>query len=134
MSKSAPLEEWIELYENKANERFERDERFELFYLPEKGFVEIMDTGKMVWVNQLCGEFKFWRDFIERVTRKLGYSHAGTLCIRHIKAYLRMAGFAPYKVEVTEQGERYFCVDKNTGQKGQASPAGKNTYYITWEV
>lgn len=128
------LEEWIERYENKTNEWFERDERFELFYLPEKGFVEIMDTGKMVWVNQLCGDFNFWRDFIERLTQKLGYSHAGTLCIRNIKAYLRMAGFIPYKVEETEQGERYFVTDKHTGQKGLASPAGEKTYYVTWEV
>lgn len=128
------LEEWIDFYEKKTKEKFERDKRFELFYLPEKGFAEVVDTGKMLWVNQMCGEFKFWRAFVEKISKKCGYSHAGTFCIRHIKAYIRMAGFVPYRIEETEQGNRYFCADKNTGQQGQASPAGKGTYYITWEV
>lgn len=131
---SKTLEEWIEFYEKKTKEKFERDKRFELFYLPEKGFAEVMNTGKMLWVNQMCGDFKFWRDVVEKLTRQFGYSHAGTFCIRHIKAYIRMAGFVPYRIEHTEQGDRYFCTDKHTGQKGLASPAGENTYYITWEV
>ena len=132
MSKS--LEQWIALYNKKTGEQFERDKRFELFCLPEKGFAEIADTGKMIWVNQMCGDFKFWRHFVEDLSRKFAYSHAGTICIRHIKAYIRMAGFVPYRIEQTEQGDRYFCTDKHTGQKGQASPAGEGTYYITWEV
>ena len=128
------LEQWIALYNKKIPEGFERDKRFELFYLPNKGFAEVMDSGKMVWVNQMCGDFKFWRDFVEKVTQKLGYSHAGTLCIRNVKAYIRMAGFTVDRIEKTAQGDRYFCTDKHSGQKGQASPAGKDTYYITWEV
>ena len=58
------LEEWIALYNRKNYEEFKRDEKFELFYLPEKGFAEIADTV----------------------------------------------------------------------QKGQASPASKDTWFITWEV
>jgi len=132
MSKS--LDDWIKIYNKKIPEGFKRDERFALFYLPEKGFAEVADVGKMIMVNQLCGEFKFWRWFAESLAQKLGYTHAGTICIRNIKPYIRMAGFVPYDTEKTSQGDRYFCKDKRTGQKGQASPAGAGTYYVTWEV
>ena len=131
---SRTLEQWIAFYDKKIREGFKRDERFELFYLPERGFAEIMATDKMIVINQLCGELKFWREFAEKLAKKIGYTHVGTLCIRNIEPYLRLVGFVPYKVEDTAQGNRYFCRDKHTGQKGQASPAGKDTYYITWEV
>ena len=51
----------------------------------------------MIIVNQMCGEFKFWRGVAEDLSRAYGYKIAGTICIR--------------------PAER-------TGQKGQASPAG----------
>ena len=128
------LEQWIALYNKKIPEGFKRDERYTLFFLPEKGFAEILASGKMIIVNQMCGEFVFWRALAEILARKFGYKHAGTICIRNVRAYIRMAGFVPYEIEKTAQGDRFFCTDKRTGQKGQASPAGKGTYYITWEV
>lgn len=133
-STSKSLDEWIELYNKKIPEGFKRDKRFTLFYLAEKGFAELSEDGTMIFIYQMCGEFKFWRFFVETLARKLGYKSAGTICIRHVKPYIRLAGFIPYKIEKTPQGDRYFCIDKNTGQKGQASPAGEGTYYITWEV
>ena len=128
------LEEWIALYNKKNYEEFKRDKKFELFYVPEKGFAEIADTGKMIMVNQMCGEFKFWRLVTEEVSRQYGYKVAGTICIRPILPYIRLAGFQIDRIEATNLGDRYFCTDKKTGQKGQASPAGKNTWFITWEV
>ena len=131
---SKTLEQWIALYNKKIPEGFKRDARFALFYLPDRGFAEVMATDKMVIVNQMCGEFKFWRSFAEKLARQFNFTHAGTICIRNVEAYIRMAGFVPYQIEQTAQGNRYFCRDKHTGQRGQASPAGKGTYYITWEV
>lgn len=131
---SRTLAQWIALYNKKISDGFKRDERFALFYLPEKGFAEIMDTGKMVVINQLCGELNFWRHVAEKISRQLGYKVAGTICIRPIRPYLRLAGFEIERVEETPQGDRFFCRHKISGQWGQASPAGKNTYYITWEV
>lgn len=128
------LDEWIALYNKKNYEEFKRDEKFGLFYLPEKGFAEIVDSGKMIIVNQMCGEFKFWRDVAEKLSRHRGYKVAGTICIRPILAYIRLAGFKIDRIEETNLGDRYFCTDKRTGQKGQASPAGKDTWFITWEV
>ena len=133
-STSKTLEEWIELYNKKVPEGFKRDKRYSLFYLAEKGFAEFGDSGTTIVVYQMCGELKFWRFFAETLARKLGYKSIGTIAVRHIKPYLRLTGFVPYKIEKTPQGDRYFCTDKNTGQKGQASPAGEGTYYITWEV
>ena len=128
------LEEWIALYDKKNHEKFKRDLRYEMFYVPEKGFAEICDTGKMIIVNQMCGEFKFWRGIAEELSRQFGYKIAGTVCIRPILPYIRLAGFVPYRIEETPIGNRYFCTDKHTGQKGQASPAGKDTWFVTWEV
>lgn len=128
------MEHWIARYNKKVPEGFKRNERFELFYLPEKGFAEVMDTGKMVIVYQVSGEFKFWRDFVEKIARKLGYTHAGTMCVRNIKPYLRMAGAVPYRIEKTSIGERYFCRDKHTGQEIEAAPLNNGVYCITWEV
>lgn len=131
---SRTLAQWIALYIKKTHEEFKRDRRFELFYLPEKGFAEIMDSGKMIVIHQMCGELKFWREFAEKIARRLGYKVAGTWCIRPIRPYIRLAGFEIEHIEETAMGDRFYCRDKRTGQWGLASPAGKGTYYVTWGV
>ena len=78
----------------------------------------------MIIVNQMCGEFKFWRGVAEDLSRAYGYKIAGTICIRPILPYIRLAGFKIDRIEKTNLGDRFFCTDKKTGQKGQASPAG----------
>ena len=128
------LEQWIAQYNKKVPEGFKRNERFELFYLPEKGFAEVMDTGKMILVYQVSGDFKFWRNFVEKIARRLGYTRAGTLCCRKIKPYLRMANAVPYRIDETPQGARYFCRDKHTGLEVEAAPLNDGLYCITWEV
>lgn len=131
---SRTLEQWIAQYNKKIPEGFRRDERFALFYLPDKGFAEIMDEGHMIVINQLCGELKFWRTFAEKLARLRGYTHAGTVCIRPIRPYIRLAGFEIERVEQTSGGERFYARDKRTGQKAILAPAGKATYFVTWEV
>lgn len=133
---SKTLEEWIDKYNKKVPEGFKRDERFELFYLPEKGFAEVMDTGEMLIVYQVSGDFKFWRGFVEKIARKLGYKRACTMCARRIDSYLRMANAVPYRTEETPIGTRYFCRDKYTGLEVEAAPLpSKNKlYFISWEV
>ena len=131
---SKTMEHYVALYNKKNPEGFKRDKRFEIFYSPEKGFAEIGDMSDMLIVNQMCGEFKFWRELVEKMSRESGYKIAGTICIRPILPYIRLAGFQIDRIEETKIGNRYFCTDKNTGQKGQASPAGKGTYLITWEM
>lgn len=131
---SRTLEQWIALYNKKIPEGFKRNENFSLFYLPDKGFAEIGDTGKMIIVYQVCGVLKFWRGIAEEFSRRLGYKVAGTYFIRPIRPYIRLAGFEIDHIEETAQGDRFFCYDKRTNQQGVASPVGKNIYRITWEV
>ena len=136
---SKTLEEYIELYNKKVPEKFKRDERYELFYLPAYGFCEIGVTDKMIVANQLCGNIRFWRSILEKVAKISNVSVIGTYCIRNIIPYIKVAGFSIRGSEETKEGRRYFCEDFETGQKGWASPAwlmpnGKRAYYITWEV
>lgn len=128
------MNKWIELYNKKVPAGFKRDERFTLFYSQKKGFAEIADTGKMVVVNQVCGDLKFWRKFTERLVRQLGYTHAGTITCRPILPFLRLSGVSVDDVEETEFGNRYFFTDKRTAKKGRASPTDEGSYCVTWEV
>ena len=126
--------EWVALYNKKVSPKFKRDERFALFYLPEKGFAEIGDSGKMIIVNQVCGELKFWRGVAENIARQRERSHLGTICLRPVLPYLRLAGVRITNQAETEFGTRYFFEDKHTRQKGRASPADDGSCFITWEV
>ena len=136
------LFQWIAKYERKTGEKFERDARFELFFLPEKGFCEIGQLKDMLVANQCCGDLLFWRDKINSAARKAGGIKAcGTWCIRkEIKAYIRLLGYRIEKiVELADGARQYICVHKDTGQMGRVSPAfkykksGRQAYFITWE-
>ena len=136
---SRSLEEWIKFYNRKVSEPFKRDERYELFYSPEHGFCEIAVIDKMLIVQQLCGNLRYWRDIIERAARASNLKAIGTFCCRSILPYLKLGGFSIRGSEEVKEGRRYYCEDFNTGQLGQASPAwlmpnGKRAYFITWSV
>lgn len=128
------MNKWIERYNKKIPEGFKRDERFALFYSPEKGFAEIGDSGKIIIVNQVCGELKYWRDVAEHIARKRGRSHICTFCLRPILPYMRLAGVKVNETLPTKFGEAYFFEDKSTWQKGYAKPASDGSYFIVWEV
>ena len=136
------LFQWIAKYERKTGEKFERDERFELFFLPEKGFCEVGQLKDMLIINQRCGDLLFWRDKINSAARKAGGIKAcGTWCIRkEIKAYIRLLGYRIEKtVELADGARQYICIHKDTGKMGRVSPAfkykksGRQAYFITWE-
>ena len=96
------LFQWIAKYERKTGEKFERDERFELFFLPEKGFCEIGQLKDMLVANQCCGDLLFWRDKINSAARKAGgnapagTAGAGPAPAGRAPAY-RMRGRVPYR-------------------------------------
>ena len=138
--KGKKLEEYIELYNRKADSPFEHDPRYQLFFNPEHGFCEIANVGSMIIAGQLCGDIKFWRNAIEEVARVSGINTCGTFCVRHIKPYIRAAGFKIEKEEPLEIGfTRYYCIDPKTGQKATCSPGFKDAkgniaHYVTWKV
>ena len=134
------FEEWAKNYNKKTPEKFERDKRYELFFLPDKGFCEIAATGKMIMINQVSGDGKFWKDFAEKVARKMNLKVCGTICIRkQIKAWIRLFNFEIIETEILPDNlKRYHCKNK-FGKKGLLSPAykydsGEQAYFVTWEV
>ena len=134
------LDEWIAAYNKKTPEPFKRDERYALFYLPDKGFCEVGMTSDLVVIHQLAGDARFWKKHVTDMARKIGVKKCGTWCIRKaILAYIRLFGYKIYKTEKTKDGlTRYYGIDSNN-QKGLASPAftyadGTQAYFITWEV
>lgn len=134
------LQEWIERYNKKTPEPFKRDERFELFYLPDKGFCEVGQDGDMVIIHQLCGDARFWKDKVSEMARKIGAKTCGTWCIRkEIKAYIRLFEYRIIEEELLPDGlRRYLCEHKDNGKEGLVSPAfrfksGEQAYFITWE-
>lgn len=132
----ATLQEWIERYNAKVEWPFERDERFNLYYVPDKGFCEIGMKDDMVFINQLGGDGRFWKNAVDKMAKKLGIHTAGTQCLRkNIKAYIRLFGFRIDREEKLKDGaSRYHCTDKKTGNWGLASPTTWDSFFITWGV
>ncbi len=134
------LEEWIAKYNEKTPEPFKRDERYSMFYLPDKGFCEVGRSGDLVVIHQLAGDARFWKKHVSDMARKIGVKVCGTWCVRkEILAYIRLFGYRIYKTEETGDGrKRYYGIDSED-KKGLASPAftfadGTQAYFITWEV
>lgn len=141
MNDNKTLDEWIEFYNRKAGgDKFHRDERYAMYYLPDKGFCEIGATQDMVIIHQLAGDARFWRDKASDLAQKLGYKMCGTWCVRkEIKAYIRLFGYEIMTTEDLADGlKRYICRHKKTEKHGLVSPAYKDgdiqAYFVTWEV
>ena len=135
------LAAWIERYDAKAPEPFQRDARFALYYLPARGFAEVGSVGDMLVIWQLAGDARFWKEKVSVAARGAGYPRCGTLCIRPaIRAYIRLFGYSIERTEQTKDGRaRYHCRHKKTGKAALVSPAftykrtGQPAYFVTWE-
>lgn len=135
------LDEWIAIYEQKTGEVFKPHPSFKLLYFPDRGFCEIgLDQkAEMVMAYQLCGDGHYWKSVLDSIAKLIGYGHGGTICTRHIKAYIRYWGFRIKQTIRLENGlEQYFCEDKY-GVQARCSPAwenkdGTHAYFVTWEI
>ena len=134
------LDEWIDYYNKKTPEPFKRDERYELFFHPDKGFCEVGQTGDMLIIHQLAGDARFWKESVSKAARTIGMKACGTWCIRKgIRAYIRLFGFHIERETKTTDGHtRFYCKNKEN-KNGLVSPAwkyadGTQAYFITWEV
>lgn len=103
------LQGWIDRYEKKTGEKFQRMKGFELLFFPDKGFCEIsIDNGlKSVLVHRVCGDLKSWRMVIESIMQLCGYKRMTTLCIRHIRPYMRLLGLTVVNSYPAEFGTAY---------------------------
>lgn len=135
---SRTLEQWVARYNKKIPEGFKRDERFALFYSPEEGFAELWDSGKAIFYNQVCGDFKFWFNFAMRLASDLGREVFIAPLSRAIRPYLRLGGFNIEREIETPHGKQFFCRHKDTGQQGIAYPtmyqSRSKIYYFVAEV
>lgn len=137
------LEEYIARYEKKTGETFTPKAGFKLFYLPDRGFCEIAVAGhiEMVQAYQMCGDGRFWRDYITLLAQSLNIKMAGTFCIRtNVKAYARFFGYKITKKEPLPDGSFIYLAEDERGSHARLSPVhmhddpNKITYLVTWEV
>ena len=133
------LDQWIEKYNKKTPVKFKRNEQYDFFFLPDKGFCEVGMANDLVIIHQLCGDARYWKEKVSEMARKIGAKKCGTWCVRQeIKAYIRLFGYKVYKTEKTTEGlDRYYGIDNN-GKKGLMSPAfrfetGEQAYFVTWD-
>lgn len=132
------LREWIERYNRKVPEGFKRDKRFALFYLPDKGFCELLATDKMLILGQVSGDGRYWKKYAEDCARELGLKVCGSHCTRReIAAYIKLFGFKVTDTEDKGGLKRYRCEDAQ-GYWGLVTECvidgGRRAYYVTWEV
>lgn len=136
---SKTLNQFMETYEKKTGDKFVRNARYEFFYIADKGFCEIGTTDKMVILNQVCGDGRFWKKFAEEIAKQAGFKAVGTWCVRKaIKAWIRLFGFKIVETEDLPNGlKRYHGVDEQ-GRKGLMSPAFVDNkhkgYFVTWQA
>jgi hypothetical protein len=136
------FEEWVSVYDNKnPRDPFERDKRYNLLFSEDKGFCEVAFDKDMVFIGQLCGDARYWKEQIDDVARKLGIHHGGTINIRdQIRAYMRLFGYKQIEViDLPDGNKQYLAVHKKTGKGFRASPAyfyddGTLAYGVTWEI
>lgn len=132
------LDEWIERYNRKAPENFKRDNRFALFYLPDKGFCEICATDMMVIINQVSGDGRFWKKFAEDTARALNLKACGTYFTRkEANAYAKLFGFKVLDTE-NKDGFKRLHGETSDGLWGLMTECvfedGNRAYQVTWEV
>lgn len=135
------FDEWVKVYEEKTGDKYTQPpEGFSLMYLPERGFADmkINTEGKMVFVNQVCGDAKFWRDLAEIIANAWHCNAVCTVCTRHILPYIRSFGWEVVK-EFSNIGvgceKRYLCQD-SIGRKIVITHQGFNAkgepqYWVT---
>lgn len=137
------LDEWIALYNRKnPSDPFQRTEGYTFFFVPDKGFCEVLFRENIVIIAQLAGDARFFKEKVEEAARELGIKEGGTICIRkEILAYIRLFGYRIARTEHLPDGtKRYHGIHRKTGKWALYSPGftydktGELAYLVTWEI
>ena len=137
------LDEWIALYNRKnPQDSFQPTEGYTFFFVPDKGFCEVLFLKNMVVIGQLAGDARFFKEKVEEAARELGIKEGGTICIRkEILAYIRLFGYRVARTEHLPDGtKRYHGIHRKTGKWARYSPGftydktGELAYLVTWEI
>lgn len=135
---SRTLEEWIRIYEKKTSEKFNPKSDRQLVFDSEKGFCQLKISEGKLFVYQVCGDGKHWRNFSEYVARNLGIKACVTYCVRkNIRAFIRLLG---YHITKTKEKNNLKCfhTEDLDGNKAMlfeyVLENGRQGYEIFWEV
>lgn len=132
--------EWKEFYKQKTGDEFRTRSGFRELYIPERGLCQLSVTEKLVVLEQVSGDGRFWKDVADIVSRLLGLNMAGTLLTRRNPvAYMRLFGYEVEEIEEHGCEKRYYGRNKRTGLRCWLTPAEQETsrgdriYFVTWE-
>jgi len=136
------LDEWIKIYENKTGEMHELPNGYEQYFLPDRGYCQyIMDTERdVLYIYELCGDAKFWFDLGVVMCKQNKLRYITSICIRHIKPYIRFWGWHIDEVLHEENGAVRMNGKNKEGLAVTISTAwlnndtGEYAYYCTSEV
>lgn len=133
-------DEWIAYYNKKAPAPFARDERMSFFVHPDKGFCEVGMDKENVFIGQLAGDGRWWKEKVDAMARKIG-RRRGTcfFCRSALLAYLRLFGYRIEGWSYVGEYKKYVCSHRKSGKYLLASPTGhflngNHLYYMEWEV
>lgn len=128
------IEDYQKLYERKTGEKSFAEPGFRRLFVPSRGFLDIRIQNKdLAIISSVCGECKFWLDFLTALSSVFGYKACITETKRNIKVFIRALGFKIEQIDIrVNERPRYSGKDKY-GRKFQATPRG-NTYIFEWEV
>lgn len=132
------FEQWIAAFNKKVPEGFQRDERFTLFYLPDKGLCELAATEKMMIVGNVSGDGRFWKKFAEKLARKFGLKVGGTTLARTaFPAWARLLDYKVIKVDEQNGLKRYQGINPNGNwliMTEHIVEGGALRAHATWEI
>lgn len=119
------------MYEDKTKDKAEILKGFQLFYLPNRGFMMVKplvnETGGILYIDKVCGDGKFWRDHAELMANAIGFQAIITVCNRNIESYLRDFGADILVVQEINKQKRFLCQD-SIGRKVVATYRGQDKF------
>lgn len=138
MPQGKSLRQWINIYEKKTGDKARLPSGFRLIYLADRGFASMrpFPDKKIMVVYQTCGDAKFWRDFAELMSIGMGIECICTICVRHIRPYIRGFGWEILKEECIDGQYRFRCQD-STGRlvvithRGTNDDTGEPNYWVS---
>lgn len=135
------INEWKEFYREKTGDEFKTRQGFKELYIPDRGLCQLSITEKIVVVEQVSGDGKYWKSVAEVIAQILGIDIIGTLLTRrNPEAYMRLFGYEIEDIDERNGEKKYFGRNKQTGLKCWLTPAEERTsqghriYFVTWEV
>ena len=89
---SRSLGEWEDWYEKRTGEAFELGEGENILWHPEKGFASWAISVNELYIHQVAGDGRYWKDALTLLARSLGLHSAFLWSARNPEALKRRLG------------------------------------------